>query len=40
MTSDLPNLKTIHNGEKVKGTFSKAEIESRHTKLRAAPVAT
>src|SRR5262245_42711828 len=34
MTSDLPALKTIHNGEKVKGTFSKAEIESRLSKLR------
>ncbi len=34
MTADLPSLKTIHNGEKVKGTFSKAEIESRLTKLR------
>jgi creatinase len=30
----LPNLKTIHNGEKVKGTFSAAEMESRLTGLR------
>jgi creatinase len=34
MTADLPNLKTIHNGEKVKGTFSKAEMDSRLAKLR------
>lgn len=32
--SDLPNLKVIRNGEKVKGTFSAAEMESRLTKLR------
>jgi creatinase len=32
--ADLPNLKTIRNGEKVKGTFSAEEMESRLTRLR------
>jgi creatinase len=34
MASDLPSLRTIHNGEKVKGTFSAAEMAARLTKLR------
>lgn len=33
-TSELPSLKVIRNGEKVKGTFSAAEMESRLGKLR------
>ena len=32
--ADLPDLKSIPNGEKVKGTFSAAEMESRLTRLR------
>lgn len=32
--ADLPDLKSIPNGEKVKGTFSAAEMESRLNKLR------
>lgn len=32
--ADLPDLKTIHNGEKVPGTFSAAEMEGRLRKLR------
>jgi creatinase len=34
MSLDLPPLKTIHNGAKVKGTFSAAEMDSRLRKLR------
>lgn len=34
MSLDLPALKTIHNGEKVKGTFSAAEMDARLSKLR------
>jgi creatinase len=34
MNADLPSLKTIPNGEKVQGTFSPAEMESRLRKLR------
>jgi creatinase len=34
MSLDLPALKTIHNGEKVKGTFSAAEMDTRLKKLR------
>jgi creatinase len=32
--ADLPNLKSIRNGEKATGTFSAEEMESRLTKLR------
>lgn len=34
MSLDLPPVKTIYNGEKVKGTFSAAEMDARLTKLR------
>lgn len=34
MSLDLPPLRTIHNGAKVKGTFSAAEMDSRLKKLR------
>jgi len=34
MSLDLPALKAIHNGEKVKGSFSAAEMDTRLKKLR------
>src|SRR5215470_12493611 len=33
--ADLPDLKVIHNGEKIPGTFTATEMESRLNKLRA-----
>ncbi len=33
-TANLPALKTIHNGERAKGTFSAAEMKARQDRLR------
>tara|TARA_Y100000780_G_scaffold130076_1_gene117021 strand:- start:1549 stop:1830 length:282 start_codon:yes stop_codon:yes gene_type:complete len=35
MIGDLPDLKQIPNGEKVRGTFSDAEMQGRLDRLRA-----
>ena len=32
--TDLERTKILHNGEKFKGTFSKAEMDRRNTNLR------